>query len=79
MENRRWDSNDGRKNIHARKRTQGRNNICARKRTQGRDNIIASQHPSRRAWREIEDNRVGCQELLVARNNKRGGKIYGWM
>ena len=39
--------------------------------------MITPQHPSRRAWREIEDNRIGHQELLVARSNKRGGKICG--
>ena len=25
----------------------------------------------------MEDDRIGCQELLVARNNKRGRKIHG--
>ena len=47
MENRKWDSNEGRKDIHARRRTQGGYNM------------IVPQHPSRRAWREIEDDRVG--------------------
>ena len=27
----------------------------------------------------MEDDRVGHQKLLVARNNERGGKIYGQM
>ena len=65
MENRRWDSN------------KGRENICARKGTQGGNNMITPQHPNRRAWREIEDNRTGYQELLVARSNKGGRKIHG--
>jgi len=26
----------------------------------------------------MENNRIGRQELLVARSNKGGGKIYGW-
>jgi len=63
MRNRRWGSNEERKDIYTRRRTQGE------------DNTITLRHASRRAWREIEDDRVGCQELLVARNNKRGGKI----
>ena len=50
MENRKWDSNEERKDIHARRRTQGG------------DNTITPQHPSRRAQREMEDDRVGCQE-----------------
>ena len=50
MENRRWDSNEGRKDI------------CARRRTQEGDNTIAPQHPSRRAQKEIKDNRVGYQK-----------------
>ena len=37
------------------------------------------QHPSRRAWRKMKDDRAGYQKLLVARNNKRSGEIYGWM
>jgi len=41
--------------------------------------MTAPRHPSRRAWREMEDNRVGHQELLVARSNERGKKICGWM
>ena len=28
----------------------------------GGDNTITPQHPSRRAQREMEDDRVGCQE-----------------
>ena len=47
MGNRRQNSNEGRKDI------------CTRRRTQGRDNTIASQHPSGRAWEEMEDNGVG--------------------
>jgi len=50
------------------------------------NNTITPRHPSRRAWypsrraqREIEDGRVDCQELLVARSNKRGRKIHGQM
>jgi len=41
--------------------------------------MIAPQYPSRRTWREIEDSRVGHQELLVARSNKGGGEVCGWM
>jgi len=41
--------------------------------------MIIPQHPSRRAWREIKDDRIGHQELLVARSNKGGGKICGWI
>ena len=46
-------------------------------RTQEGSNTIIPQHSSRRAWREIEDNRIGYQELLVARSNKGGRKICG--
>jgi len=41
--------------------------------------MIIPQYPNRRAWKEMEDNRTGHQELLVARSNKGGRKIYGWM
>jgi len=37
------------------------------------------QHPNRRAWREMEDDGTGHQELLVARSNKGSRKIYGQM
>jgi len=37
--------------------------------------MITPQHPSRRVWREIEDDRIGCQKLLVARSNKGGRTI----
>ena len=37
------------------------------------------QHPSRRAWRKIEDDGAGYQKLLVARSNERSRKIRGWM
>jgi len=50
MRNRRWGSNEERKDIYTRRRTQGE------------DNTITLRHASRRAWREIEDDRVGCQE-----------------
>jgi len=47
MKNRKWNSNEGRKNIYARRGTQGGNNM------------IVLQYPSRRAWRKIKDNRIG--------------------
>ena len=50
MENRRQDSNEGRKDIHTRRRIQRENNM------------IAPQHPSRRAQKKMEDDRVGCQK-----------------
>jgi len=34
-------------------------------------------HPSRRAWRKIEDDRAGYQKLLVAGSNKRNREICG--
>ena len=52
--------------------------MCQRENSEGRS-YDCTRHSSRRAWREIEDNRVGCEKLLVARSNKRGGKICGWM
>ena len=67
MGDRRWNSNEGRKDIHARRRTQGG------------DNLITPRHSSRRAWREVEDDRIDHQELLVARSNERDRKICGWM
>jgi len=39
--------------------------------------MITPRHPNRRVWREIEDNRTGYQELLVARSNKGDRKIHG--
>jgi len=67
MGSRGWNSNEGRKDIHTRRGPQKGNNT------------IAPQHPSRRAWREMENNGVDWQELLMARNNERGGKICGGM
>jgi len=67
MGSRGWNSNKGRKDIRARRGPQKGNNT------------IAPQHPGRGAWREMENDGVDWQELLVARNNKRGGKICGGM
>ena len=64
MGNREWNGNKRRKNIRARERTQGGGNI------------IASWYPSKRAWGKIEDDRVGHQELLVTRSNKRSVDEY---
>jgi len=41
--------------------------------------MITPRHPGRRAQRKVEDDRIGHQKLLVARSNKRSGKIRGWM
>ena len=65
MGNREWDSNEGREDIRAKGGPQEGNNT------------IIPRYPSRRVWREIEDSRVDCQKLLVARSNERGGKIHG--
>ena len=47
MRNRRWNSNKRRKEI------------CVKRETQGGNNMVASQYPSRRAWRKMEDDRIG--------------------
>jgi len=41
--------------------------------------MTAPQHPSRGAWREMENDGVDHQKLLVARSNKGSRKICRWM
>ena len=44
-----------------------------------RSDTTVSQYHCRRTWRKIENNGVGGEELLVARDDKEGGKVYGRM
>jgi len=41
--------------------------------------MTALQHTSKRAWRKVENGRIGGKKLLVARNDKESRKIYRWI
>ena len=41
------------------------------------NNPVAPWYASSRISKEVEDDRAGDEELLVARSNKRCGEIYG--
>ena len=66
MRNRRWNSNKRRKEIYARRGTQGGNNM------------VASQYPSRRAWRKMEDDGVMLLENFLQKCSM-GYTLYPWI
>jgi len=51
--------------------------MCQGWRIESRNNPVASWYISNRTWRKVKDNGVGDKKLLVARDNKRYGKICG--
>ena len=61
---------------------EGGTSIYTGRRAERRSSMPASWYSSRRAWEKIENNGVGHQELLVARDNKWKRKIIiavGWV
>ena len=65
MVDRGWTGVEGRKNIHARRGTKSRSDMTA------------SQYCHRRTRRKVEDNGVGREELLVARDDEGNSKVHG--
>ena len=57
---------------------EGRQGLCAKGwRVESRDNSVVLWCASSEMWREMENNRVNNEKLLVTKNNKRYRKICG--
>jgi len=52
-----------------------RKDICAGRGTKGRSDTTASRYRRRRTRRQIENDRVGGKELLVAGDDEGGGEV----